>query len=606
MSDREELESLRKLRRLAELEAKASPQSAKSIPLSDPTSTLPIGGKFLTGLGTAGTELSQGVRQLLNIGDQDALQKEIALSRKIDAPFKSGFAGMTGNIVGKAAPLVGLGLVPPIAGALGVPAFIGGLLPGAATVAGGAGAGLLSGMLEPSLDNNEAARNAMFGAGGGAAGVLAGRLIPSFGKALLDPFRAGGREQIVGKTLQRFAGDKIDDVTKAAAQATAKTPGWNPTLSEATMNPGLAVLERGAVSADPALSAALATRGIEQNAAALSAIRQIAGTPAQRLILEESRKNAAGPLYARAMEEGVDEQVAKALQPQIKNLMERPSMQTAAARAKEIFGEESIALAKSGDSKGLQYLKQALDDIVQKASSPTSSIGKNQLRALTQTRDDLRLVLDELVPTLRQADQIYAGMSMPVNQSRIAAELEKKLTPALMDFSPNMPANVTPSRYAEAMRSLEEKLPSLTGYPGATLQGSISNRAMDTLTGIGEDMARRSIVSKLAGGPNSQTAQNLATQNLMRQIFGPLGLPESFSEATIAKTLMGPLNLITKQAAEPEIKAVMARVLTDPEFASMLMAQSYKPNMLTQQYYRSLPLMGSGGGLLAAKRNPEE
>lgn len=600
MSERDELAALR---RLAELEAK--PRM-----LSDPTAGASWIDRMLMGMGTAGTELSQGFRQLFNVGDQKKLAEEIARSRKIDAPFKQGVAGTAGNIIGKVVPAVAASMVP-----------------GAGTVLGGAMIGGGMGLLEPSLSDAEAQKNVMFGGAGGAGATLVGRALPAVVGGLAAPFTRRGREGIVGKTLQRFAGDKADDVVQAASTAGAKTPGWQPTVAEASMNPGMAVLERGAASADPLLAQAIAARALEQNAAALGAVQNIAGDSGRRAAAVTARESTAGPLYQQAQAMTVPADAS------LKKLMERPLFAQAMQRAKTLAANAddtfsiagkpaqstpSMILDATGNpartvtaeavpaqlsGKGLHYLKMALDDMLDEGKR--TGLGGQQQRALKETIDQFGGWLEKNIPPYGQARQTYAQLSQPINEMDVGKALAEKLSPALMDFSPNVPGKITAQRYAQAVRNLDDLAQSATGFPGATASSAMSPGAMSTVRGVGEDLARRAIVQDMARGAGSNTAQNLASQNLMQQIFGPMGLPQSFAQSALAKTIAGPASMAFRQGAEPEIQKLLARAMLDPQFAAQLLARNYGPGRITGGLQQLLPATGAtGGGLLSASDRP--
>jgi hypothetical protein len=575
MSERDELAALR---RLAELEARAQSATAAedSRPqmLSDPTAGSGTLDRLLMGMGTAGTEMSQGFRQLFNLGDQKKLAEEIAKTRQIDAPFKKGLAGATGNVLGKAAPAVAAGLIP-----------------GAGTVLGGAMIGAGTGLVEPSTTDAETAQNVMFGGLGGGAATLVGRALPAVVGGLAAPFTGRGREGIVGQSLQRFAGDKADDVAKAARTASAKTPGWQPTLAEATMDPGIAVLERGAASADPLLARAMAERGLEQNAAALGAVQQIAGDSTRRAAAVAARESATQPLYQQAFAQTVpgDATIAK--------LMERPLFNQAMEKAKTLAANSGdnfvlqpatpAIITASGQpaqpaaeytGKGLHYLKMALDDMLDEGKR--TGMGGAQQRALNDTRDQFGKWIEKSIAPYGQARQTYAQMSQPINEMDVGKALAEKLSPALMDFSPNVPGKITAQRYAQSVRNLDDLAKSATGFQGATADTALSQAARDAVMGVGSDLSRRSIVQDMGRGAGSNTAQNLASQNLLRNIFGPMGMPESFIESTLAKTIAGPANMAFRQGAEPEIQKLMARAMLDPQFAAELLARQYGPGLI--------------------------
>jgi hypothetical protein len=517
-------------------------------PIGDAAAGMSGTDRFLAGAGKSMTDLARGVGQLTG----QVSQQDIDAAAEMDAPLMQSGMAKAGAITGKVATALP---------ALGIP--------GVNTVAGSA---LLGGALasaDPVRTGESRLRNAATGAALGGATTLALRAVPTVAKAIIDPFREGGRDQIAARTLERFA--------KGGTPTPAKTPGWNPTLAQATQDPGLAVLERGLGSASPDIAAALAARQAEQNAAAVGAIRTVAGTPAKRNMAEGVRSYMTEGVYEDAAKRGVDAQMAKALAPQIENLMARPSVKAAIKQAEAIMDENAVAMAKSGSVEGLQLLKQALDDMIEKAPVG-SSIGKYQLKALQQTRGDLIGVMEQIAPKLREADRAYATFSRPVNEMAVGQALEQKLVPALMDGVATAPGRVKAQEYAAALRSLDDQVPKITGYPGATVENTLSMPNLRLLEGVRDDLAARATAQELARGVGSNTAQNLSTQNLVQQMLGPMGMPKSWAQnvaaSTLGRTLMSPAGLVYRNSAEQALQSRLADALMDPALAQQLLTNA--------------------------------
>jgi hypothetical protein len=268
--------------------------------------------------------------------------------------------------------------------------------------------------------------------------------------------------------------------------------------------------------------------------------------------------------------------------------MARPAMKQAAARAGQIFDESQIAQTKNGSVQGLQYLKQALDDIIERASNPASSVGGNELRALQQTRSDLVSVMQTVAPDLRVADAHYANLSRPINEMEAGKALTEKLRPALMDYA-GAPARLNANQYASTLRNLEENLPKMTGYPGSTVENTFTPQNQKLMTGVAQDLARRASSADMARGPGSNTAQNLSTRNVLRQTLGPLGVPERWTDTTLLQTLAKPLNLIYGGVAEPAAQRRLAEALLDPAMAARLSSATPPVRQLPFKVMSRLP-----------------
>lgn len=523
----------------------------------DPTIGMPPLKLAAAGYGKSIVDIGRGARQLFNIGDQAALLDEINESRRLDAPLLKTELGMAGNISGSL-----MNMLPAMA------------VPGANTVLGSAMLGLGMGALSPTRNDSEAAAYMLSGTLLGGAGAAGMRAIPTTASAVAAPFYKRGQEAIIGRTLNRFGGA---GASQAARNAEELVPGSFPTLAEASQNAGLASLQLAAMS-NPEVKAALMDRMSKNTAARLSAIGKIAGDDASLEAAKQARHAATAGLYAKAEREGVDRAVSAALQPQLDSLMRRPSVGKAIEKARGIFNEEDIAQIEGGSVRGLQLVKQTLDDMIEKAGSPSSSIGKNELRALQQTRSDLISTLEDLSPAVREADAMYARMSRPVNQMQVGQMLQGKMVPSLMDFAEGVPTRIRAEAYAKALQDGTVK--SATGRT-QTLESVMEPEQLAILTGVARDLARKASSEDLAKTIGSTTAQNLSGQNLLAQIAGPIGIPQSWAQAlaasSLGRTAAAPLGWIYKPAGEPGLQAVLAQALTDPKYAATLMDRASVP-----------------------------
>lgn len=122
-------------------------------PSFNPTDDMGTGERLLAGVGKGMVDLYRGGKQLFNIGDQEALKREIEQSRKIDAPLMNTGAGQIGNIVGQAAIAAPTAFIPGVNTTLGA-----GLLGGA------------TGAFQPTIDQSDNINNIALGAAGGVAG----------------------------------------------------------------------------------------------------------------------------------------------------------------------------------------------------------------------------------------------------------------------------------------------------------------------------------------------------------------------------------------------------------------------------------------------------
>lgn len=504
------------------------------------------------------------------------VQRTIDQTAQTDKALMDTGWGRTGNIVGSSAPMVAASFIP-----------------GVNTVAGGAAAGgLYGGLTEPVESGHSQLGPAALDAALGAAGPIVARAAPGVIKAIAPYFSKSGKENAVGSILAPVLGSDLSKI----GQSNAATPGWNQTLAEATQDPAVAALQRSAAATSPTVvGKALATRQLDQNAAAVKALQGVAGTPEDQAMARGVRNYMSGPLYDQAAAQGIDPAIAKAMAPQIENLMGRPSMQTAIANAKRIYGEKAITLDPQGDVGGLQLVKQTLDDMVQKAGSPASAIGKNELNALQQTRSDLISTLQDLSPTLRQADTNYATFSKPINEQNAAQSLYEGLVPALTN--PNTPTRLRPQAYADALRNLSDKIPGLTGFPGATVENTMSPGGMNTLNGLRTDLMNRSTaqdLASLATGGGSPTAGNLSGKELLQE-----GTMMAASALPHAGVLQG-VGMLAKRAIQGPINKVMADALTNPAYAAQIVAKAQAGNPKAALAIKALQRIATPAAVIGA------
>lgn len=483
---------------------------------------------------------------------------------RLDKPLTDTTAGTVGRVVGQAAPA-----------ALAIP-FTPATLPGAVVAGAATGGALTEGGV---VERGQAAL-------GGAAGGALGHYLPNVVRAargawrgLTEPLTTTGRDRIAGRAIARFATnpDALDNLA-----AGPSITGARPTLAEATGDPGLASLQRAVSTMDPEAAALIAAREAENNAARVATLRAAAGegtAPVQssvrrlrqiqagptRQAAETTRTTAANASYGAAREAGVDAGMADALQPQIAALMERPEIQRAATQARALARSEGLELGDNlGSVQGLQYLKQALDDEI--AGLPPRAA--NARRLYTTTSENLKSVLDDVAPTLRQADREFAGNSVPINRQDVAARLLESATPE-RDMLGNRTLRV--GSFARALNDEQSLIKQATGFGGAgnSLDDLLTATNAGRVQAVRSELETLASMDKAANGKGSQTAKMLASQNLLRQVAGPLGLPEGFVSNVIADTALRPLAFGIR-AAEDRVGRRMGEAALDPTTALTL------------------------------------
>lgn len=535
---------------------------------SDPTAGMSGTEKFLAGAGKTYYDIARGAGGVLGM----VSPADVAEARRLDEPLMNTPEAKAGNVTGH------LALTMPFAFARG-----------ANTVLGAGTYGGMYGMLQPAESATERFGNAFLGSAGSGLGVGAVRSLPFVKKALIDPFTKSGVNRLTRDAIRSFEPDAANLVASAEA---SRLPGVQRTLAEATRSPAIAQLQRASMAASQDSAGRLAERAVANDQAIVDALRRFGGTERDRDLQKGLRTLMTETLYKEAADGGVDQKMAAALKPQIDSLLSRPSVQTALGKVKDLFGEEGVAMTKSGSVKGMQYLKQSLDDMIERAGAPGSSIGKNQLHALNQTRADLISVLDDVVPKQRAADVAYAQWSRPVNEMEVVNALANKLEPALTRAGG---VGLTPSAYARALDDITPTIKQATGRT-VPVEQVLSTPARNTLDAVADDLGRRQFAQKAGSMPNSNTAQYLTGANVLRSALGPLGLPSGFADSTIANVLSNRWVSAAMRPAETRVQESLARALLDPGYAKMVLSSPTGSAMLAEALSkRVLPPIAIGG-----------
>jgi hypothetical protein len=521
---------------------------------------------LLAGIGGGMKSLYLGGKQVLGLDNPG----EIDEHKRAMAGLNTTNAGAVGDFVGQAA--------------LAVPAA---LIPGANTMLGSIALGGGLGALQPVGSEESRLGKAMMGAAGGAIGTLAGRAIPAVWngvKGIVEPFTANGQGNIVGRTLNRFAVDPAR--VAAASDYVSKVTGVVPTTAEAALDPGISNLQRQ-------FAVGMTDQQLGNNAARMQALRTIGGTDGEIATAKASREGAADALYGKAFQsDAMRLDLAKQANienpglraaignireadlstPGLRELANRPAFSSAIDEAKKLAANLGEPIGDPLTSvRGLHYIKLALDQALN-GKIPNSALAGYGDKALQGIKGSLltELESDAISPLYGNARKTYADMSKPINSMDVGNEILKRSSTAAEDALGNPTLhNEALSRSVRDGNALAQRV---TGFNRATLSDTLDPVAMQTLSDIRQDLARKTAADNLGKANGSPTAQNLASQNLIRQIAGPLGVPSGFAEANIWPTLLRPVNWAMK-AQDPNIEALLIRALKDPKLAAELAAR---------------------------------
>jgi hypothetical protein len=507
------------------------------------------------------------------------------------------------GVLGGGAALKGLGAVAKVPSLVraGQALMTPNTLPKAVVSGAGYGAATTSGGVA------ERAKAAGWGAAGGALFPIVGAAAKGT-KALVEPLTKKGQERIAARVLQQFGGD---DLLRANPQVYVE--GSIPTTAEAVGNEGLATLTQGLRNNSPEFANALAERGAANRAARVAAVQSVAGDDIALAAAKEARDSAAESLYGKAMQSdamrlGLAKEQAQQLKsvmtgapvpnveleatPGIKMLMSRPAFKAALADGKTLATDLGEEFAPNS-LKSLNYAKLAIDDALNGKSGTGSALSNYSKTALTKIKAQLLNEMETISPAYRNARLTYQDMSKPINQMEIGQELFNKMQSGLAQFGANTREQA--STYANAMMNLDKVAEKVTGIRGIKAKDILTEDQIKTLRGVAKDLARKAKSDDLARGLGSNTSKNLATQNILRQSFGPLGMPQSWAESTMLQTAFKPFNLIYGNVAEPRIASALGSGLLDTGEAQRLL-QQVQPNSVSP-YLGYVPTVGIAYGV---------
>lgn len=533
----------------------------------------------LAGIGKAGVNIAQGLGQMVGAVSRD----DVAEMQKRDAPLMKTKEGFWGNVAGNAAAFL------PTA-----------FIPGANTMTGAALIGAGTGLAAPSSSTKQTLTNVGFGTLAGPAALAVGRGLGALyegGKALVSPFFRSGQERIIADLLKTSATNPAE-ATKNMQAATAIVPGSFPTAAQVARDPGIAQLER-TIANNPEMAAALQARYAAQRAARGESIKALAGTDDFYQGIKAGRSAFGNEDYAKAFAAGIDPKMAKALAPQIQNLMERPSMQQAQAVAKRLAAEEGVNLTEVGSLQGLDWLKKALDNQISIAKNRGSGIGSADLRALMQTKNDLMLTLEQLSPLYKAANDNYAKASKQIAGMDVARSLQDKFVSPSATYG-----NTAKEQAAAYQRALAQATESVKGVTkmDQPMSAVLPTKDIAGFEAVARDLARKQFAEEAGRAVGSPTMQNMISQNLLRRTLGPTGLPQSWSESTMLNTLLRPVEFAGKLAT-PKINNRLAELMLSPADAAALMTMRQSmpiTSLISSEAQRYLP--GAGAALSAQRQ----
>ena len=574
---------------------------------TNPTEGMSGGQRFMAGAGKSLRDSGLGIVQALSEGGPmaggfnaaiDAVGLErprnpikewaderIQANAEADSQLVETKAGLGGNIAGTVAQVLAPGGALKLAGRTNgmagfAPSF-GSLSPLflPATLRGGVAQGAALGALQPVQEGQSRTANAFIGAGGGLLGGLLPRVIGAgfrAGNRLVEPLTARGVENIAGRTVQRFAANPN------AAILPDPLLGQAPTLAEATLDPGIAQLQRAAASKSPEVTNAIYGARVGANDARVAALERFAGTPAQRQNLIEAIEKAEKAAYGKVRSAGgVD--IAPVIG-RIDAIMAGPEGKRKAVRSALSEAREALFNADGVPESSANMLlgaRGAIRDLLEGRGE--NQAGKLAQRELIEIRDALDAAIRKVSPQIDAAlDARRLGMR-PVNEMDTINSLLQQATQPVPTQTGGLARGLLPSKFLRPTEDLDALARRGTGFRKAQGDDVLSGPAQDTIEGIRIGLARQQAADTIGKVNGSPTAQYLSGQNIMGGILGQ-PRPGSFMSGLAnlgASAVDKPYTFI---GVPERLNIVLARMLTNPQEAQAILARLPPPDrMLIEQ-----------------------
>lgn len=195
-------------------------------------------------------------------------------------------------------------------------------------------------------------------------------------------------------------------------------------------------------------------RTTAQNAARKAEMTTLAGTEAEQAAAIAARNS------SKAINYGLSDVQSAQANATLTDLLSRPSMDVALAKAKQLAKEEGesfgIGVNKPASQRQvrdpvslnmvtitdpaqfarytgreLDYLKKGMDELL--ANPKDNGLGPNQTRAIQKTKEQYLNWVDNEIPAYKTARETYAAQSKPINQMEVAQYLKDKMESALSE-----------------------------------------------------------------------------------------------------------------------------------------------------------------------------
>ncbi|RRS06410.1 hypothetical protein EIP75_02170 [Aquabacterium soli] len=261
--------------------------------------------------------------------------------------------------------------------------------------------------------------------------------------------------------------------------------------------PSLAAMQRTATAVNPVAMNRQATISASNQDAILQELDDLAGRGGERAFTESTREETAQRLYDKAFSAPIDPQrITPALQGQITKLTNKPAMQAAMQRARELAKNEGLDIADpAGSLRGLHYSLQEIGGMVGDAKT------RNEKRILMGVKNELARILDKISPAYANARAEYEALSKPVNQFELLDTIAQRSTTGK--------GNATLSKFGTA--ATDKTAQAFSTKRNATLADILNTQQLNRLGNVRGALEGIDFLQNAGRGSGSDTVSKLAT-----------------------------------------------------------------------------------------------
>ncbi len=430
-----------------------------------------------------------GLRFTRSFSDQQ--EAGIDEVKRTDEALMDTKAGIGGNVAGYISQLV----VP--GAALRGTQFARFALP--ATVAGNSAQGAVLGGLQPVATGESRTANAALGGAFGAGGAALAKVLGVGAKAGYTGLRAllGGGSKLSRE--ERRAADILlresGGLPALMKQAQSGVPGVTRTLGEETLDPKVMALEnvmrgRGREFFDPV--------DIQNNAARVSALRNIAGDDAAMAAADDARFAGTNQLRKKAYEEGAQaeaeaqkrgfsfksnvDDLGTQIDTMVGEQAGRPAVQAA---MRDVRGALKDAPATV---EGLYRVRKTIDDLLAGKAGTDKAYAKAASKELMQIKGMLDDTITSIAPSFGDYINAYRDLSKPINRMQIGQSLLDKGSSQVPDATGL--EQILPGRFSAASGNLDATAKAATGFKKAKAEEYLTPGDFKVIESIQDDMQR--------------------------------------------------------------------------------------------------------------------